>query len=86
MVSADDVPSATSENIAPSCVGQSRDAYLLWVRGMRGPYPQVVFSDAGEPPTIGRSAQSALLSIQKLHPALDDCSLDQLAAAFPLRK
>jgi hypothetical protein len=44
--------------------------------GTRGSYPQLVFSNAGEPPTIGRSAQTSLLSIQKLHPDLQDKSLD----------
>ena len=43
--------------------------------GTRGSYPQLVFFNAGEPPTIGRSAQTSLLSIQKLHPDLQDKSL-----------
>ena len=61
---------------APRSVERSQEAYLMWVRGTRGPYPQLVFFNPGEPPTIGRSVQSSLLSIQMLHPDLQDKSLD----------
>ena len=82
MAAADHLSSATAQEATRS--GIDREAYFLWVRGLRGPYPQLVFCDRGEDPTLGHSTRSSLLFMQKLHPDLRDKSLQELAAVFPL--
>jgi hypothetical protein len=82
LAAADHLSSAAVQENARS--GIDRDVYLLWVRGLRGPYPQVVFCDQGDEPTLGHSTRSSLVFMQKLHPELHGKSLAELATVFPL--
>ena len=68
-------------------VERSQVAYLLWVRGTRGPYPQLVFSDPGEPADYRPQRPKLALIHPEASPRLEGQIFgSQLAAVFPLMK
>src|SRR3954447_17435905 len=86
-MAARDVQGSSRNQISASRrLDPGRGAYFLRVRGSRGPYPQVVFCDDDEQPTLGRSTAQALIEWRKLPPDLHHLSLSELAVCFPLRK